>query len=77
MSKAEKSTIKRKPQTTNVYMIGSGIGTLTAAVYLIRDAKVPGKNIHFFETLDVDGGSLDGSGNSRNSCSIVIFENGV
>ena len=64
MSKAEKSTIKRKPQTTNVYMIGSGIGTLTAAVYLIRDAKVPGKNIHFFETLDVDGGSLDGSGNS-------------
>ena len=66
MSKAGKSTIKRKPQTTNVYMIGSGIGTLTAAVYLIRDAKVPGKNIHFFETLDVDGGSLDGSGDHIN-----------
>lgn len=66
MSKAGKSTIKRKPQTTNVYMIGSGIGTLTAAVYLIRDAKVPGKNIHFFETLDVDGGSLDGAGDHIN-----------
>lgn len=62
MAKAGKSTIKRNPKNTNVYMIGSGIGSLAAAVYLIRDAKVPGKNIHIFETLDVAGGSLDGSG---------------
>lgn len=62
MVKAGKSTIKRKPGNTNVYMIGSGIANLAAAVYLIRDAKVPGKNIHIFESLDVDGGSLDGSG---------------
>ncbi len=65
MAKAGKSTIKRNPKNTYVYMIGSGIGSLAAAVYLIRDAKVPGKNIRIFETLDVDGGSLDGAGDAN------------
>lgn len=65
MATAGKSTIKRRPANTNVYMIGSGIGSLAAAIYLIRDAKVPGKNIKIFETLDVDGGSLDGAGDAR------------
>lgn len=65
MVKSAKSSIKRRPNTTNVYMIGSGIGSLAAAIYLIRDAKVPGKNIKIFETLDVDGGSLDGSGDAK------------
>ena len=51
MAKAGKSTIKRNPKNTYVYMIGSGIGSLAAAVYLIRDAKVPGKNIRIFETF--------------------------
>ena len=46
-------------------MIGSGIGALAAAVYLIRDAHVPGKNIQILEALDVDGGSLDGSGDAK------------
>lgn len=65
MAKVGKSKIIRKPGNTNVYMIGSGIASLSAAVYLIRDAKVPGKNIHIFETLDTTGGSLDGSGNHK------------
>ena len=65
MAKAGKSSIKRRPATTNVYMIGSGIGSLTAAIYLIRDARVPGKNIKIFESLDVDGGSLDGAGDAK------------
>lgn len=65
MAKAGKSSIKRRPATTNVYMIGSGIGSLAAAIYLIRDARVPGKNIKIFESLDVDGGSLDGAGDAK------------
>ncbi len=64
MTKSKFSTIKRNPKNTNVYMIGSGIANLAAAVYLIRDAKVPGKNIHILETLDIEGGSLDGSGDA-------------
>ena len=65
MAKIGKSKIKRQPANTKVYMIGSGIGALAAAVYLIRDAHVPGKNIQILETLDVDGGSLDGSGDAK------------
>ena len=65
MAKIGKSKIKRQPANTKVYMIGSGIGNLAAAVYLIRDAHVPGKNIQILETLDVDGGSLDGSGDAK------------
>ena len=65
MAKAGKSSMKRRPATTNVYMIGSGIGSLAAAIYLIRDARVPGKNIKIFESLDVDGGSLDGAGDAK------------
>lgn len=64
MTKIGKSKIKRRATDTNVYMIGSGIGSLAAAVYLIRDAKVPGKNIQIMEALDSDGGSLDGAGNA-------------
>ena len=65
MTKIGKSKIKRRGADTNVYMIGSGIGALAAAVYLIRDAKVPGKNIQILEALDTDGGSLDGAGDAR------------
>ena len=64
MTKIGKSKIKRRATDINVYMIGSGIGSLAAAVYLIRDAKVPGKNIQIMEALDSDGGSLDGAGNA-------------
>ena len=65
MAKAGKSSVRRRAANTNVYMIGSGIGSLAAAVYLIRDANVPGKNIRIFETLDTDGGSLDGAGDAK------------
>ena len=65
MAKIGKSKIKRRPSDTRVYMIGSGIGALSAAVYLIRDARVPGKNIQILEAMDVDGGSLDGAGDAN------------
>ena len=65
MAGAGKSSVRRRAANTNVYLIGSGIGSLAAAVYLIRDAKVPGENIRIFDALDTDGGSLDGTGDAR------------
>ncbi len=47
------------------YIVGSGIAGMSAAYYLIRDGHVPGKNIIFLEQLNIDGGSLDGSGNAK------------
>jgi oleate hydratase len=42
------------------YIVGSGLGGLAAACYLIRDAQMPGENITIFESLPVAGGSCDG-----------------
>ena len=47
----------------NAYLIGGGIASLAAAVFLVRDAEFDPEHIHVFEASDVLGGSLDGSGN--------------
>lgn len=44
------------------YLLGGGIGSLSAAAFLIKDASMPGKNIHIYEQSDVLGGSMDGAG---------------
>lgn len=49
----------------HAYMIGGGIAGLSAAAFLIRDAHMPGKNIHVLEMLDVAGGSMDGTGTAE------------
>ncbi len=52
----------RKPEETNAYLVGGGIGSLAAAVHLLQDAHVPGNQIHVIESAPVMGGSMDGSG---------------
>jgi oleate hydratase len=47
------------------YIVGTGIAGLAAAFYLIRDGHMPGRNITLFDSLEVAGGSLDGSGNAE------------
>ena len=47
---------------TKVYLIGGGVASMAAAVFMIRDGDVPGHNITILEELDKLGGSLDGSG---------------
>lgn len=55
----------RKRDQVHAYLVGGGIASLASAVYLIREGKVPGKNIHIFEESDVNGGSLDGNGSAE------------
>ena len=53
----------RKPEgieEKSAYLIGTGVASLTAACFLIRDAHMEGKKITFLEQLDIAGGSLDG-----------------
>jgi oleate hydratase len=45
------------------YTVGGGIGSLTAAAFMIRDGGIPGGNITIYEAMPVLGGSLDGGGN--------------
>lgn len=44
------------------YLVGGGIASLAAAVFLVRDAGVRGADITIFEKEDRFGGSLDGAG---------------
>ncbi|MFW5719172.1 MAG: oleate hydratase, partial [Halanaerobium sp.] len=53
----------RKPEgieDKKAYLIGTGIASLAAGCFLIRDAHLDGSKITFLEKLDVPGGSLDG-----------------
>ena len=51
---------------SKVYLVGGGIASLASAAYLIKDAGVPGKNIHILEQDDILGGALDGGGDPEN-----------
>ena len=51
---------------TKVHLVGGGIASLAAAVFLIRDGDVLGQNITIMEGLGKLGGSLDGVGPPRN-----------
>jgi len=44
----------------SAYLVGSGLASLSAACFLIRDGQMKGENIHILEELDISGGSLDG-----------------
>ena len=41
-------------------LVGSGLASLAAACFLVRDAQMPGKNIHILEAMDIAGGACDG-----------------
>ncbi|MCC3155337.1 oleate hydratase [Hymenobacter sp. BT770] len=53
------------PGAIQAYLVGGGIASFAAAVFLIRDGKVPGPNIHIFEESEVLGGSLDAAGQAE------------
>ncbi len=53
----------RKPEGVDeksAWLIGSGLASLSAAAFLIRDARMKGDRITVLEELDLPGGSLDG-----------------
>ena len=55
----------RKPEgieNKRAFLIGSGIASLSAAEYLIRDGYMKGEQITIFEHDGVAGGALDGAG---------------
>ena len=49
----------------HAYIIGSGIGGLCAAFFLIRDGHMPAANITILESRKIEGGALDGAGNAE------------
>lgn len=53
----------KKPEGVDqksAYLIGSGLASLAAACFLVRDGQMKGERIHILEAMDVPGGSCDG-----------------
>lgn len=51
----------RKPEgieDKQAWIVGSGLAGLAAGIALVRDAQMPGKNIHIFEKCATAGGAL-------------------
>ena len=42
------------------WLVGSGLASLSAACFLIRDGQMKGENIHILEELKLPGGACDG-----------------
>ena len=40
-------------ENKSAYIVGSGLGALAAACFLVRDAQMPGKNIHILAVADL------------------------
>lgn len=53
----------RKPEGIegrHAYIVGTGLAALAAAAFLVRDARMPGENIHLIEERQLAGGACDG-----------------
>ena len=54
----------KKPEgveNKSAYLIGSGLASLAAACFFSKEMdKMPGKNIHILEAMDIAGGACDG-----------------
>jgi len=58
----------RKPENVDsksAYLVGSGLASLAAATFLVRDGQMKGERIHIFEELPLPGGSMDGIWNEQ------------
>lgn len=52
----------KKPEGVDrksAYLVGSGLGSLAAAAFLVRDGQMKGEHIHILEALKLPGGSCD------------------
>lgn len=53
----------RKPEGVDkksAYLVGSGLASLAAACFLVRDGQMKGEHIHILEELSLPGGACDG-----------------
>ena len=44
----------------SAWLVGSGLASLAAACFLVRDGQMKGEHIHLLEAMDIAGGACDG-----------------
>ncbi|CAG8061427.1 unnamed protein product [Penicillium nalgiovense] len=60
-----KTSPVRDSETTQAWLVGSGIASLAAAVHLIKEAGLPGPNIHILDRHAKAGGGMTSSGDAN------------
>lgn len=55
---------ERNPQNVHAWLIGSGVASLAAAVYLVKQANVLARRVHIIDIHHGSGGAMKTSGNS-------------
>ena len=63
----------RKPEGVerkSAWLVGSGLASLAAACFLVRDGQMKGENIHILEELKLPGGACDGIQDPTRGCVI-------
>ncbi|KAJ5240707.1 uncharacterized protein N7469_002298 [Penicillium citrinum] len=55
----------RDPQNVQAWLVGGGVASLAAAVFLINQANVPPHHVHILDIHHGSGGAMKTSGNSR------------
>jgi oleate hydratase len=55
------TTMTVDPKQAHLWIVGGGIAGMATAAFAIRDAGVPGENIHILEELQITGGAMDGT----------------
>lgn len=75
---SDKDQNQRKYNDFNVWILGSSIGSLASAVFLIREAEIPAPQIHLFESRGAPEGGLPTTGDAvsgydhRSSCLPIV-----
>ncbi|KAH2462769.1 hypothetical protein KXW63_008318 [Aspergillus fumigatus] len=64
---------RRDPSKVQAWLVGSGMACLAAAVHLIREGNLPGKNVHILDLHLGFGGEMGTSGDAQNGY-FVPFE---
>ncbi|OJJ43503.1 hypothetical protein ASPZODRAFT_169197 [Penicilliopsis zonata CBS 506.65] len=64
MPRRTSSSPPRDPEQTQAWLVGGGIASLAAAVHLLRDAGLPGRNIHILDLHEQVGGGMASSGDA-------------
>jgi oleate hydratase len=60
----------RDPLATRAWIIGGGIASLASAVYLLKEARLQGSNIHIFDRQPSVGGQMQSVGDSESGYNI-------
>jgi len=70
MSDSKATTGSASNTGRNAYLVGSGIASLAAAAYLVKEGGFAGESIIIFEQEENYGGSLDARGNPQDGYSM-------